>query len=57
MYDTAIAIKDVIEPMLGNAIMTAARNYADPGSDQEKDWIQKARQVHRRLENLHTVLT
>ena len=57
MYDTAIAIKDVIEPMFGNAIITAARNCADPGSDQEKDWIQKARQVCCSIGNYHAAWT
>ena len=56
MYDTAIAIKDVIEPMFGNAIMTAAKSYADAGSNKEKYWIQKARQVHCRPGNQQVVL-
>ena len=48
MYDAAIAIKDTIEPMFDNAIMTAATSYAAAGSDSDKDWIRKARQVHSR---------
>ena len=57
MYDTDIAIKDVIEPTFVNAIMTAARSDADAESDQEKDWMQKARQVHCRPDKHQTVLT
>ena len=48
MHDTAIAIKETIEPMFDNAIMTAATSYAAAESDSDKDWIRKARQVHRR---------
>ena len=57
MCDTAVAIKDVVEPIFGNTIMTAAKSYANAGSDLGKDWIQNAHQVHRRPDHHHTVLT
>ena len=57
MYDTDIAIKDVIEPTFVNAIITAAKSDADAESDKEKDWIQKARKVHCMPDNHQTVLT
>ena len=56
MYDTANAIKDILEPMFDNAIMIAATSYAAAGSDSDKDWIRKARQVHRRSDH-HSMIS
>ena len=52
----ATAVKDAIEPLISDASMAAAISHGDPGSVQNKKWMQTARKVRYWCNNHHAAL-